>query len=1576
MIKGLRTEERRRIVLLVLAMLMLAVVTCTVMGIMLYGMAARLERETLLSVADSQVDYVLELTHFNRSDSPNLSNEQLTQLVVSELKQNFGHLPSFGSTGEVLIGEKRDDGSITYLASNRWQAAGEPQDFVIASLKHSVPMQSALAGRHGTLIGKDYRGTEVLAAYAPVSGMNWGVVAKVDMAEIRLPFLQTAAIVVLIAILAMVLLATWFHRATSPLILQLAASEEQLRLLLDSTAEAIYGVDLEGNCTFCNPACLRLLGYGQADELLGKNMQELLHHAHADKTPDSLDQGLIQIAIREGSNVHADDEVLWRADGTSFNAEYWSYPQRKDAKVVGAVVAFLDVTERKAIEDCLVFLLECGNANSGEDFFASLARYLAVRLGMDYVCIDRLLTGGLAAQTVAVYSDGAFEDNVEYTLKDTPCGDVVGMNTCCFHKDVRQLFPHDEVLQQMLAESYVGATLWSSAGEPIGLIALISRRPLENPHLVESLLKLVAVRAAGELERREAEDALREANERVVAANEELFATNEELTAVNEEMTAVNEELTSTIEVLAKSQQDLAEAKGYAEMLIETANVMVVGLDAEGRVTLLNQSAEHVLGYGRQELLGRDYFANVLPPDHQAAVRYAFENWRDTVPDIQQYYVNPVLTKSGELRTIEWRKSILRKDGKFAGTVSFGIDITERLAAEAARAEAEMALRESEARHRRLYDAGLFGVIFWNMDGQITDANDKFLAMVGYSRDELAAGQIDWVSMTSPEQRYLDEISIAEIKATGANRVPFEKDYIRKDGSRLPIMIAGATMDEQRTRGVAFIVDISARKQMEETLRESELTYRTLGEAIDYGVWMCDADGLNTYASESFLRMVGRSFAEIQEFGWLDRLPPQDVEPTVEHWMHCVRTGEDFEHEHHFRSATGETRNVLAIGRPIRNAQGEIRKWVGLNLDITELKRVENELREKEQLLSESQRVAHLGSWSIQLPGFELAWSDEAHHVWGVPSDYPLDFESFMALIHPDDRALMEEWTRACLADEEPHDLDFRAVRPDGTVRILRGQGKLITDAQHNAVRMAGTIQDITERKKAEEALRETSSYLDKLIGYANAPIIVWDTEYRITRFNHAFEALTGRRAAETVGRSLDLLFPPEQAAESMQLIRRTLTGERWEAVEIQIMHLDGSLKTVLWNSATIYASDGATPVATIAQGHDISERKQAEMALIASETRYRRLFESAKDGILILDAETGAVDDVNPYLSELLGLSYDQLYGKKVWELGFLKDVAAHKDNFLELQQREYVRFEDLPLETQHGQKIDVEFVSNVYQVDGKVVVQCNIRNITDRKQAELALRKLHAELEMRVEERTAELAQANEALEQETAQRIDAQEKQLTAVLEERTRIAREFHDTLAQGFAGIVIQLEGADAALAEDTRATHAHLDQARQLARESLAAARRSVWALRPEALEEGDLVDAVHSFIDKLDHDSAIQLEFTHTGTRSRLLHIVEDELLRVTQEAVMNAVRHAEAALVRVALEFSDTMVEMRVEDDGRGFEVAGVPHHRCFGLRIMKERVTNIRGDLEITSQPGKGTQVLVRVPRYADDIGEANA
>ena len=170
----------------------------------------------------------------------------------------------------------------------------------------------------------------------------------------------------------------------------------------------------------------------------------------------------------------------------------------------------------------------------------------------------------------------------------------------------------------------------------------------------------------------------------------------------------------------------------------------------------------------------------------------------------------------------------------------------------------------------------------------------------------------------------------------------------------------------------------------------------------------------------------------------------------------------------------------------------------------------------------------------------------------------------------------------------------------------------------------------------------------------------------------------------------------------------------------------------------------------------DITERKKMEEALKISETRYRRLFEAAQDGILILDAETEQIVDVNPFLLEMLGYSHEELLGKKLWEIGTFRDIEASKAISLELKSKGYVRYHDLPLETKEGRPIAVEFVSNVYQVNHHKVIQCNIRDTTERKLTAEALKNSYNELERQTVELRTALAEIKTLKDQLEAENI----------------------------------------------------------------------------------------------------------------------------------------------------------------------------------------------------------------------------
>jgi PAS domain S-box-containing protein len=272
----------------------------------------------------------------------------------------------------------------------------------------------------------------------------------------------------------------------------------------------------------------------------------------------------------------------------------------------------------------------------------------------------------------------------------------------------------------------------------------------------------------------------------------------------------------------------------------------------------------------------------------------------------------------------------------------------------------------------------------------------------------------------------------------------------------------------------------------------------------------------------------------------------------------------------------------------------------------------------------------------------------------------------------------------------------------------------------------------IAERKRAEETYEKAQEYTESIVETIREPLIVLTSDLEVISANRSFYETFQVAPEETEGRFIFDVGNHQWDIPALRELLEEIIPQNTHLNNFEVDHTFPHIgrKRVLLNARRIYWKGKGTDRILLAF-EDITDQKQTEEALKSSEKRYRRLFETAQDGILILDAETGQISDVNPFLVEMLGYLHEDFLGKKLWGIGAFKDIEASKATFLELQSKGYVRYNDLPLETKDGRHIDVEFVSNVYLVNHKKVIQCNIRDITKRKQAEEELKKRTAQLE-----------------------------------------------------------------------------------------------------------------------------------------------------------------------------------------------------------------------------------------------------
>ena len=341
------------------------------------------------------------------------------------------------------------------------------------------------------------------------------------------------------------------------------------------------------------------------------------------------------------------------------------------------------------------------------------------------------------------------------------------------------------------------------------------------------------------------------------------------------------------------------------------------------------------------------------------------------------------------------------------------------------------------------------------------------------------------------------------------------------------------------------------------------------------------------------------------------------------------------------------------------------------------------------------------------------------------------------------------------------------------------------------------------------------------------------------------------------------------------------------------------------------------------------AQRKRSEEALRESEERYRSLFANSMDAIFISGPDGGVID-ANQAALDLFGFTSQEALASGV---GDRYADPADRDRFRdEVASTGFVKDFEVRLLTKDGTEMDCLLTATRMAPEdgGHGGVEGIVRDITEHKEADRAMKD--------------------------------------NVVLEERNRMAREIHDTLAQGFTGIVLQLEAAEQALEESSADAVGHLRRAKGLARESLQEARRSVWDLLPRALEQGSLDQALREEVERFPTLGGEKVTFAPAGEPMALPLKVQIALLRICQESLTNVRRHAGATEVAVGLAFLPGSVQLQVRDNGTGLEprkAAESGRGGSFGLIGMEQRARALGGSFSVTSKPGEGTLIEVRLP-----------
>lgn len=541
------------------------------------------------------------------------------------------------------------------------------------------------------------------------------------------------------------------------------------------------------------------------------------------------------------------------------------------------------------------------------------------------------------------------------------------------------------------------------------------------------------------------------------------------------------------------------------------------------------------------------------------------------------------------------------------------------------------------------FDAIISGCEREAMDGIhllkcIREKGDKtpFIVFTGKGQEEVVIEALNngadcYLQKDGQSSDQFDELS-NKIK-NAVERRRHESDNIRKN-SELQAAYEMVSAAEEELR-----VHLEKITRQESLLRINEQRLLMAQEIGQIGCWEYNIITKEMWVSAEGLHIFG--FPSIAGYIPIEKIVAciPDRNRVMQAFRDQIMEGNPYTVDYVIYPADGSVQKTIhSVGHPEKDSNGNLFRILGVFHDITEQKRAESLLKETNEAFVQAQKIAHVGSWMYDLRTDTITWSDELYRVFGHESgSLSLKLDIIRTTIHPEDLEKHDRILKTAIETNYYEPAEYRLIYPDGSLHYITANGAVETDEKGDSVRLIGVCQDITDRKKieieqdqliselgvgneelsatyeellgTEEALRnqfnvltateadlrQTKEFLENLISIANVPIIIWDPSFRIIRLNHACEILIGRLAEDIEGKSLEFLFPPDQVERSMRLFQTTRAGVRWETVEIDILHQNGSIKTILWNSATLYTPDGVNPIATIAQGKDVTEERRFE---------------------------------------------------------------------------------------------------------------------------------------------------------------------------------------------------------------------------------------------------------------------------------------------------------------------------------------------------------------------------------------------